>query len=203
VIPRFQALVAVAAFAIGCAGFGQRISYFDMAPRLSYQGFSFDRPPAPEWFILRSEESYTDVTLRRETGSPTHTFYASVSLGGLERQPQSHEDFFGLARSRGQQAPYSIHELSRVEKLLTIQNQWCLRRDTVAVVRGAPQAPDRDLHMTVRGYRCLHPAFPKTTLDFFYSERGLPEELDPKLAEEGEAFLRGVRIDVAPDTPAS
>jgi len=55
----------------------------------------------------------------------------------------------------------------------------------------------------LRGYRCLHPAFPKTTLDFFYSERGPPEELDPKLYEEGEQILDGVRIDIAPGTPAS
>jgi hypothetical protein len=56
--------------------------------------------------------------------------------------------------------------------------------------------------MIVRGYRCLHPAWPKTTLDFFYSERGLPDEIDPMLSKEGEEFLDGVRIDIAPNTPA-
>jgi hypothetical protein len=34
-------------------------------------------------------------------------------------------------------------------------------------------------------------------------ERGLPNEIDPKLAKEGEEFLDGVRIDVAPNTPAA
>jgi hypothetical protein len=56
--------------------------------------------------------------------------------------------------------------------------------------------------MILRGFRCLHRAWLKVTLDFFYSERGLADEIDPKLWEEGEEFLRGVRIDVAPGTPA-
>jgi len=41
------------------------------------------------------------------------------------------------------------------------------------------------------------------TLDFMYTERGLPEEIDPKLTEEGEAFLSSVQIDVGPGTPAA
>jgi hypothetical protein len=56
--------------------------------------------------------------------------------------------------------------------------------------------------MAVRGDRCLHPAWPAATLDFWFSERGPIEALDPTLAAEAEAFLGGVRIDVAPDTPA-
>jgi hypothetical protein len=56
--------------------------------------------------------------------------------------------------------------------------------------------------MRLGGYRCLHPAWPKVTVDFFHSERGLPGELDSKLTEEGEAFLKGVRIDIPPNTPA-
>jgi hypothetical protein len=57
--------------------------------------------------------------------------------------------------------------------------------------------------MILHGYRCLHPAWPERTLDFYYSERGLPSELDPKLSSEGETFLEGVRIDIAPGTPAA
>jgi len=58
-----------------------------MSPRLAYQGFSFDRPPNRHWYLLRSEESYTAVILRRETGfSKTHTFYAQVALASIARR---------------------------------------------------------------------------------------------------------------------
>jgi hypothetical protein len=198
--------VLLATFMVGCvsAMWFDKIRYDNMAPRLAYQGFSFDRPPNRNWYLRQSEQSHTDVTLRRDFWSPseTHTFYARVSLGGIERQPTTQEEFAELARF-GQKAPYEVRTLSYEQHLTTWQNHWCIRFDSVYSVRGAPQAPDRDLTLTLRGYRCLHPAWPKTTLDFAYSERGLPDEIDPKLSEEGEIFLKGVRIDIAPDTPAA
>jgi hypothetical protein len=198
-------LLATVTASCAPAAWFDKIRYDNMAPRLAYQGFSFDRPPNRNWYFLQSEQSHTDVTLRRDFLSPseTHTFYAEVSLGGIERQPKTHEEFAELARSKGQKAPYQVRTVSYEQHLTTWQNQWCIRVESVDSVRGAPQAPDRDLTLILRGYRCLHPAWPKATLDFFYSERGLPDEIDPKLSEEGEDFLKGVRIDIAPNTPAA
>jgi hypothetical protein len=126
-----------------------------------------------------------------------------VALGGIEKQPGSHEEFAELARSHGQQAAYLVHRVSYVQTLTTKQRQWCIRLESIDTVLGVPVAPDQELTLIVRGYRCLHPAFPKTTLDFFYSERGLPEEIDPNLYPEGEKFLDGVRIATAPGTSAA
>ncbi len=200
-------VVMVAASLAGCvpATWFNRIDSLHMAPRLEYQGFSFDRPPSILWYLLQDEQSHTDATLRREIFPPsdTHTFYAMVAIGGIERQPETHEEFAELARSKGQQAPYQITTVSYEQTLATRQNQWCIRVEGVYSVMGAPLAPERELTMITRGYRCLHPAEPKATLDFFYSERGLPDELDSDLAQEGETFLKGVRIDVAPNTPAT
>jgi len=188
----------------GCAStVGERITRFEMAPRLDYQGFSFKRPPNSKWYMLRSEQSHTDVTLRREIESPTHSFYAIVALSQLPRQPSSHKEFAELAKSKGQNAPYVTHDVSLENKMVMIQSQWCIRVESVSVQLGAPPAPDQELQLVVRGFRCLHPAWPKTSLDFFYSERGLPGEIDPELSEEGEVFLEGVSIDISPETPAS
>ena len=96
-----------------------------------------------------------------------------------------------------------MSSLSIEQALTTQQNQWCIRFESSHVVIGAPPAPDRELTMIVRGYRCLHPTWPKTTLDFFCSERGLSDEINPKLWEEGEEFLNGVRIDITPHTPTT
>jgi len=189
----------------GCAELLDRVPHSSMAPRLSYQGFSFDRPSSRDWYMLRSEENYTDVTLRRDFWKPsdTHSFYARVSIGSIERQPTSHEEFAELARSDRQSADYEVKLVSYDQLSTTRQNQWCIRLDASYLVVGAPISPDRNLAMIIRGYRCLHPTWPKATLDFFFSERGLPDEIDPDLAREGEKFLDGVRIDVAPDRPAA
>ncbi|MGH7786560.1 MAG: hypothetical protein ACRERC_06810 [Candidatus Binatia bacterium] len=197
-------LILLALVPGGCALLN-RVPYSGMSPRLAYQGFSFERPPNSHWYLLRNEESHTDVTLRRETDSKTHSLYARVALASIARQPESHEDFAALleAEDEPRRATYEVRELSDEQSRATIQNQWCIRFDRLAVVSGAPVAPNDELRLIVRGYRCLHPAFPKTTLDFFYSERGLPSEFNSTRSEEGETFLRGVRIDVAPGTPAA
>ncbi len=197
-------IIALVLSVLGCTSLLGRVPQSQMAPRLSYQGFSFDRPGNKNWYMLRSEESHTDVFLRRDFLNPskTHTFYANISLGGIERQPKTHEEFGELVRSTGQKAPYEVKTASYDQRLVTKQNQWCVRFESSHVVIGSPQAPDCELTMILRGYRCLHPNWPKVTLDFFYSERGLPNEIDQKFTQEGEEFLNGVRIDIALNTPA-
>ncbi len=182
-----------------------KVQYDNMAPRLSYQGFSFDRPPNRLWYMRQSEESYTSVTLRRDFWVPssTHTFYAVVQIGGIARQPESHEEFAALARNEEQHAEYQILKESYTQQLVTRQNQWCIRFESSYRIPDHPEVPDGELRMVLRGYRCLHPAWPERTLDFFYSERGLVDEIDPELWAEGEVFLQGVGIDVAPGTPAA
>lgn len=201
---RFALLILLAG-AAGCATWFDRINYFNMAPRLEYQGFSFDRPPNPYWYFLQSEQSYTQVVLRRDffTPSKTHTFYALVGLGQIASQPKTHEEFAELARSPYQRAAYEVRTVSYEQRPTTRQGQWCIRFESSYAAIGAPPAPDRELSMILRGYRCLHPTWPRTTLDFYYSERGLADEMDAELHEEGEQFLNGVRIDVAPGTPAA
>lgn len=205
-IGRRSLVVLASCVAVGCASAtpSDKVDFFQMAPRLEYQGFSFDRPPGTHWYLLQSEQSSTSATLRRETFSitGTHTFYAIVELGSIEKQPESHEQFAELARIGQRQAGYEVANVSHAQHLALWQGQWCIRFESSHLVTGAPPSPERPLSMILRGYRCLHPAWPRVTLDFFYSERGLPDQLEPKLSEEGEAFLESVRIDVAPDTAA-
>jgi hypothetical protein len=198
-----RALLAL--LALGCVPMTafDKLPQRSMSPRLAYRGFSFDRPTSPSWYLLQSEQEFTHVTLRRDgLAGEAHSFYALVSLGAIDRQPASHEEFAELARV-DQEAPYTVRTVAYEQKLVTRQNQWCMRFDSTHAVLGAPPAPDRELTMVMHGYRCLHPTWEKVTLDFFYSERGVANDLDPALAAEGETFLEGVRIDVAPDTPAS
>jgi hypothetical protein len=181
-----------------------KIQRANMAPRLHYQGFSFVRPPNHLWYFLQSEQSLSAVILRRDFWAPseTHSFLVQVHVGGIDQEPTSHQHFAELARFPEQDAPYSIRSVSYEQSLTTRQSQWCVRFESKNVAVGPPVAPNSELSLLFHGYRCLHLAWPKSTLDFFHSERGREEELQRKLHEEGEMFLDGVRIDVEYDTPA-
>jgi hypothetical protein len=181
-----------------------KIQQPNMAPRLHYQGFSFARPPNHLWYFRQSEQSLSEVILRRDFWAPskTHTFIAHVHIGLLDQEPMSHEHFGILARFPEQEGPYPIRSISYEQSLTTQQGQWCVRFESQNVAIGPPAVPDSELAILFRGYRCVHPAWPLRTLDFFYSERGLEAELQPKLYEEGQLFLNGVRIDIEYDVPA-
>jgi hypothetical protein len=198
------ALVALLAALCGCVSASDRVDYFHMEPRLRYPSFSFDRPPGPLWYLRRSEQSQDRATLRRDIpkGSRTHSFFAYIALGRLAAQPASPEEFAKLADPPKQRAPYQTREVARHVEPATKQGQWCIRYETEDSVLGAPVAPETELVLTLRGFRCLHPAFPDAVLTFYYSERGTRDELDPELSEEGEKFLGGVRFEV-PGAPAT
>jgi hypothetical protein len=207
VLNRSLIAISAALFVTACIpvpySWFDKVQYDNMAPRLEYQGFSFNRPPNRKWYFRQSEQSHTSAMLRRDFWFPsnTHTFWATIHIGEIDRQPSSHEDFANLARMEEQHAPYQTDLVSYEQQLVTRQNQWCIRFESSYSVIGHPVVPDRELTMTLSGFRCLHPAWPERTLDFYYSERGLPDEIDPELPAEGEFFLEGVQIDVAPGTP--
>ena len=200
------ALVFTLSSLVACAhsGFLDKVPQHRMGRRLEYQGFSFDRPSNLNWYLLKSESSHTKVLLRRHIwmAKDTHTFYALVKIGGIDSQPSSHAAFAEMAKYEEQYADYSIELENYQQSPTTRQNQWCIRFESSYKITHHPQFPEDELRMILRGYRCLHPAWPNRTLDFFYSERGLPDEIDPKLSSEGEAFLERVRIDVGPGSAA-
>ncbi len=171
-----------------------------MPARFAYEDFTFDRPPNDRWFAYDFELTPEDcddpglmrcrVIFRRQLESSTHSFYALVALTALPKQPSSHEEFAELARAdRGPGWDPSMN-LSYHHEPTTIQNQWCIRVEHL----NAKEHRGERLHLTVRGFSCLHPSRERVRIEFIYSERGLPGELDPTLQEEGEQFLSGVRI---------
>ncbi len=184
----------------GCASVLPRTSYDEMPERFVYEDFAFDRPPNDRWFAYDFEATPEDcenpslmrcrVIFRRRLESSTHSFYALVALTALPSHPASHEEFAKLARAdRGPGWDPSMN-LSYHQEPTTIQNQWCIRIEHL----NARERRGRRLHWTVRGFSCLHPSREGVRIEFIYSERGLLEELDPALEEEGEQFLNGVRI---------
>lgn len=193
-------LLLLVLLASGCATVPERITCDQMPPRTQREGFSYAKPTSSRWFLLKSEDHPDDVTLRWDLHSPAHTFFLHVGYGDLERQPVSHEDFARLVKPRGASAGEG-KELTRGEAEVTIDGHWCVRIDSVDVVHPKDLIPE--LHLARHGYRCVHPSFPRRTLDWSYTEEGLPSEFSTILEKDAEAFLAGVRIErVASAGPA-
>jgi len=189
------ALLPAALACGGMAGF-DRVERRHMGSRLAFAGFSFAPPPGPQWYLLQSEQTHASALLRRD-GAPA--FHARVSLGWLPSQPGSHAGFGELARAERAPTRDALRTAAYEQALATRQGLWCIRFAGRYRLVGAV-GDDRTL--VERGYRCLHPAWAETSLDFSYVQIGRSERLDPALSAGGEAFLRGVRIEFGPEQPA-
>lgn len=198
-IPLRTTLGLLALAVAACTPVKDRTTCDEMAPRMNREGFSFAKPSSPRWFLLHSEDRPDDITLRWDLHSPTHTFFMHAGYSELEREPKSHEEFAELVRPRSKPANEG-KEVTRAEDRVTIDGHWCVRIETVDWVQRKDLLPA--LKLAMRGYRCLHPYFPRRTLDWSYTEEGLASEFSPILQKDGDQFLAGVRIERATREPS-
>jgi hypothetical protein len=166
-----------------------------MPPRLQHVGFSIARPEGDSWFLRISEQKRDRALLRRDVGDLPHSFFFEVQMVQLDRAATSHEDFAALARMDGHLSPQRFEVVAYRQEPATVQGQWCIRYESTAKDRASPLAPGEVLVVVDRGLVCRHPSWPGAVVTMHYSEQALPDGLVPVLYPEGEALLRGTRIE--------
>jgi hypothetical protein len=172
-----------------------------MPERLQYRGFSLARPEHPGWFVKVSEQSHTHAIIRCKLPGPTHTAFVSVNLGALPRAASSREDFAELAREDHIKDTNRFAIISYQQTEVMIQGQWAIKYEIRIRDSATTNSPDRPLIMLESGFVVNQPTFTNGVLRFFYSERGLPEELNPVIEADGKSIISGVRLESEPGKP--
>ena len=67
----------------------------------------------------------------------------------------------------------------------------------------APNSPGKPLTIRESGYVVNHPTFPNGVVLIRYSERGVPEDLNPAIEVDGKNILQGVRLESEPGKPVA
>jgi hypothetical protein len=185
--------------ACGCLHVNE-VGHDDMPSHFQYDGFSFERPANPAWHYYRSESSPTDVIVRRELDSRTHSFFVRIAWMPLDHTPATHEEFVELFHQPVRDQPPES-DIQATAEPAERQGQWCARTHLEATVTHPPRVPDQVLRLVVAGYACLSRARPRQALVFMYSERGLPAEIDPALQAEGADVVEHVVLESSPGVP--
>ena len=186
------AVVGLMAGLTGCAA--TRITTSQMMPELVYKGFAIQRPADERWYVNPGEQEAHHALFRIDLPSPSHTFFASVKLSSLPREPQSTSDLKALVEKSFQIG--DTNRFTLVELTLSITNhQGETSIHYVERTMDKGTASRRPLMIVQRGYMTPHPDNKKVVLDAFYSERGFEGEINaPECVTLGEAFLSGVRF---------
>jgi hypothetical protein len=152
----------------------------------------------------RDEQRPTTLLFRRDVSGEARSFFFSVELSALDRNPTSDDDFAELVRTKMVAVTDPTrHEVLDYEATPTSrQGQFCVRYQLQTLDKKSPVLPGQVLRMNFEGIACRHPLWPNAVLDSSYSERGLAEGIDPSLRSEAEELLLGVVIEVEPGKPA-
>jgi hypothetical protein len=164
-----------------------------------YRGFSVHPPTSSGWTVRVSEQSPARATYRLTLPSKTHTFVANASLIQIDTKLPIEEALVpsGMANVGRTQVLENSHQVD------TTRKTTCIRYSIHYRDTGAPNSSDAVLEMIDRGFVCAHPTMPGLAVRASFSERGLPQELDPSLWAGFEEFLSGIQIESAPGVPAA
>lgn len=194
-------LLMIGSICFSCVG-TNRIPAGFMQDRLQYRGFSVARPVNPEWYYNYNEQDHIIALFRKDIESPTHTFYASIELTFLPKEPHSPEEFNRMCKEMHLVDDKKRFKLIKYKHEITErQNQWCINYTESSIDRYAPNSSGTTLIIRSVGFVAIHPTFDKGVVHGYYSERGLESELDPTLIEEGESFLKGIQLESEPGKP--
>jgi hypothetical protein len=176
-------------------------SPFLMASRLQYRGFSLPRPENSYWHAIVSEQTHTHAIFRRVLSGRTHTAFVSVDLNSMPRPATSPDDFAELVRQDQIQNTNRFVLESYQHHPTTIQGQWAIEFEVTIRDSGAANSPGQPLTLRTSGYVVRHPTFPDGIVVIRFSERGMPQEFDPKVEAEAKNIIQGVRLESSPGHP--
>lgn len=207
-MPRFLFNILACLSLVGCATAPGYMGPNDvpaspllMSKRLQYRGFSVIPPNHPGWFVKVSEQTPAHAIIRCRFPSRTHSAYVTANLGSLPRAATSPDDFAELCRQDHFHDTNRFTVVSYQQHPVTIQGQWAIAFELTVRDSDAPNSPGQPLTMIESGFVINHPAFPNSVVLMMYSERGLPEELDPHVQADGKDILQGIRLESEPGKP--
>lgn len=193
-------LIAVALLALNACAGGDIVPVSRMQDVLSYRGFGVNRPADERWYLRQSAQRPTVAFFNMAPLSSTHSFHAGVELVQLANHPQSEDEFKSVLDAELNKRSERFQPISYRSELTRIQGQWAIRYESRVIDR-APRGLPGPLVMTRIGWVALHPNWPRTVVQAYYSERGAEAEVNGVMDRVGQRFLQGVALHSAPYVP--
>jgi thioredoxin 1 len=188
----FIALVFLVSGMTGCASHLQEIKNPNIPFEKQY--FSIHSPQDGDWMIVGNETPYGAYFGKRQGETHSFTAYANES----ERAPTfaSPEEFQIYYKTQLSHNQYP--ERYRLIKFESSRDnrfgEYCIKFSRIAEDKGAPNSPrGTSLLLKTTGYMILLPQ-QAATIEIFYSERGLKEEMLPDFDAKAEEFFKTFRI---------
>ena len=156
-------------------------------------GYEILPPPGDNWFEMTRDRH--NLYFGKRIISPTHSLIAMALSVALEESFKTPESFrLHVARQLSEKSNDRRNTIiAMAVQAAPLDGAFCVRYQTRGVDRRAPNAKGDILIAETVGLSCLH-GDGKLLIDASYTERGRTDEIGGLLQDEGEAFIRGLKL---------
>ena len=163
-----------------------------LRPYVMY-GYEILPPPGDNWFEMTRDRH--NLYFGKRIISPTHSLIAMALSVALEESFKTPESFrLHVARQLSEKSNDRRNTIiAMAVQAARLDGAFCVRYQTRGVDRRAPNAKGDILIAETVGLSCLH-GDGKLLIDASYTERGRTDEMGGLLQDEGEAFIRGLKL---------
>ena len=190
----FQAVIAVCGLATSSA-YAQLYAKPVTAPLKPYLMHDYEilPPPGGNWFEMKRDRH--NLYFGKRIISPTHSLIAMALSVPLEESFKTPESFrLHIVRQLSEKSTDRRNATTAMAvQAAPLDGAYCVRYQTRGEDRRAPNAKGDILIAETVGLSCLH-GNGKVVIDASYTERGRADEVGGLLQDEGEAFIRGLKL---------
>ncbi len=165
----------------------------DRPGRIVLVPMSVERPEGEGWVMVRRTDQ--DLTFMRPAMSNRNSLVAIATGKVPDRRARTAQELAANIRDelKGKTDDKRFDVMVEDVRIDPVAGHKCVRYRQLARDLGAPGAAGKAQVIDLHGMACLNPADEGIVLTVSYSERGAPESLNPRLAEEAEGFFKGMR----------
>ena len=163
-----------------------------LRPYIMY-GYEILPPPGGNWFEMKRDRH--NLYFGKRIISPTHSLIAMALSVPLEESFKTPESFrLHIVRQLSEKSSDRRNATTAMAvQAAPLDGAFCVRYQTRGEDRRAPNAKGDILIAETVGLSCLH-GDGKLLIDASYTERGRTGEIGGLLQDEGEAFIRGLKL---------
>jgi len=155
-------------------------------------------PQGDNWYYVQGDQAgQFDISFAKKTESQTHTIAGLISEIHAFVKFDTPEEFFKFIR-KNKEMNMDPRRFNVIDYEIVPDDKfgdYSIRYHAIAEDHKASNRRYNDfLALHIYGYTFIHPNFDNIIIDISYSERGLPEEIDPNFNAEAENFINGINL---------
>ena len=182
---------------VACSSGGDFVPAKKWQDKLQYTGFSVKKPKNEGWYLIKRQRESGSGTFGYMSGNDQQAIIVAVNIASISTKPKSIEEMTSKFKK---DAIYTRDPANKVisyeQAPVNKQGQMCIQHKLKFEKKDGQAVAAK----FASGFTCVHPSLENAVIDVMFTVDG---NASNELTKEGDDFLNGISIEVAPGKAAS